>query len=88
MSWNDLCQHPYITMNPSDEAADEQLHLSYSDNSGYYQRDDIGKMDESAFLNRDPHNYLNEKNAILLNCKNPQLYNDVYLKTLEKHYQK
>lgn len=36
----------------------------------------------------DPYNYLNEKNAILLNCKNPQQYNDVYVKTLEKFYNK
>lgn len=39
-------------------------------------------------MKMDPHNYLNEKNAILLNCKNPQQYNDVYVKTIEKYQNK
>lgn len=79
MSWSDLIKHPYITDNPDKSNFDEQLHLSYSQSTGHFQRDD-GMMGESTVLmQRDPYGYLNEKNAILLNCKNPKQYNDVYV---------
>ena len=29
-------------------------------------------------MQADPHNYLNEKNAIMLNCKNSQIFHKVY----------
>lgn len=39
----------------------------------------MASIDESsiAMRNNDPYSFLNEKNAILLNCKNPKLYNEV-----------
>jgi serine/threonine protein kinase len=90
MAWSDLIKHPYITGDPKKENLEEQLHLSYSQMNGHYQIDQNDqKVDESCVMMKmDPYNYLNEKNAILLNCKNPQQYNDVYVKTIEKYYNK
>ena len=71
------------------------MHLSYSEVTGYYTKEEaggdggMGKIDESSIVMRqDPYNYMNEKNAILLNCKNPELYNKVYVEAMEKFYKK
>lgn len=77
MSWSELIKHPYITVDPRSEKQEDELHLSYSNYHGQYVRDDSkggsGQMiDESTMLGMDqPHKYLNEKNAIILNCRNP-----------------
>ena len=34
----------------------------------------------------DPHQKLNERNAILINTKNPVYFQQTYEKTIEKHY--
>jgi hypothetical protein len=39
-------------------------------------------------MKADPYNFLNEKNAVLLNCKNPQQYHEIYEKAIEKHFNK
>lgn len=36
----------------------------------------------------DPYNYLNERNAIMLNVKNPVQFNNVYEEALQKHFKK
>ena len=36
----------------------------------------------------DPHNYLDERNAIMLNVKNPSQFLDAYEKAIEKHFKK
>ena len=84
MSWSDLVNHPYIAFgaNPLQE---KPLFLTYSENTGYYQRDD-GKpqVDDSFMMQMDPHNYLNERNAIMLNCKDSAVFNNVYEHTIRK----
>ena len=42
----------------------DDLLLSYNEQSGIY----------SVIMNNDPHNQLNEQNAILLNTKNPKYF--------------
>lgn len=37
-------------------------------------------------MQENPHAYLNEKNAILLNCKDSARFNEVYEKTIEHHF--
>jgi len=34
---------------------------------------------------QDPYKYLNEHTAIMLNCKDPKYFNEVYEKTIKKH---
>ena len=86
MSWKELIVHPYITTHPEDQNENNQVHLSYTDATGHYQLDK--PLDESSLIRADPYSNLNEKNAILLNCKNPNLYQDIYKKTIEKHQKK
>lgn len=38
--------------------------------------------ESSVMMKIDPYNYLNEKNAILLNCKNPVIFDNVYEEAL------
>lgn len=38
-------------------------------------------------MSKDPYSFLNEKNAVMMNCKNPSEFNKVYEETLQKHYQ-
>ncbi|CDW86267.1 protein kinase domain containing protein [Stylonychia lemnae] len=89
MSWDDLIRHPYVTIDPRNEKVDEELHLSYSEYHGQYVRQDmIGQIKDSEILNKDqPHRFLNERNAIILNCKDPQQFNQVYQKALQKQFQ-
>ena len=90
MQWNQLIKHPYITSDNLAASEEEQMHLSYSHATGYYAREDMkDAMEESSVMMKiDPYNYLNEKNAILLNVKNPAQFNDVYEKTIEQHFKK
>lgn len=49
------------------------MHLSYSHVTGHFAREDIHRpIDESNIMMKiDPHNFLDETNAIMLNVKNP-----------------
>ena len=40
----------------------------------------------SILLKQNPYAYLNEKNAIILNCKDPKFFTEVYEKAVEKHF--
>ena len=63
--------------------------MSYSQATGFFAREDANRIEESSVMMRiDPYNYLNERNAIMLNCKNPQPFNNVYEQALEKHFKK
>jgi len=77
MDWDELLKHNYVNYDhtqyiqdpgvASKEAkaqAENELLLSYNDESGIY----------SVIMNNDPHHQLNEHNAILLNTKNPVYY--------------
>lgn len=79
MSWDKLIQHPYLNdldVNMSNKSSD--LTLSYHENSG-------------LFSATEPHGQLNEKNAILINTKDPVPFQETYEKTIEKnleHFEK
>lgn len=51
-------------------------------------RDDlVGQIDDSVILGKDnPHRFLNERNAIILNCRDSKIFNEVYEKVIEKHF--
>ena len=51
---------------------------------GQYIRDGIAEaIDQSCIQSKNnPYGYFNDKNAILLNCKDPKLFNEVYEKTI------
>jgi hypothetical protein len=72
MSWDELVRHPYITTDPRTEKAEDELHLSYSVEHGQYMKEDLE-------THENPLSLLNEKNAILLNCKDPKKFNEVRL---------
>ena len=91
MDWDELLKHNYVNYDhtqyiqdpgvASKEAkaqAENELLLSYNDESGIY----------SVIMNNDPHHQLNEHNAILLNTKNPVYYQQTYEKTLQSNFQK
>ena len=84
MSWKDLVNHPYITQSPESKDENNQIHLSYTEATGHYQVEEQ-KLDDSSLIQRDPYNNLNSKNAIMLNCKDPMLYQDIYKRTVERH---
>lgn len=84
MSWRDLINHPYITQPPESSEENNQIHLSYTEATGHYQVEEQ-KLDDSSLIQRDPYNNLNSRNAIMLNCKDPMLYQDIYKKTVERH---
>ena len=87
MSWKELVAHYYITKSPESQDETDPIHLSYTEATGHYQVD--GKnMNDSAIIQRDPYSNLNANNAIMLNCKDPLLYQDVYKKAVEKHQKK
>jgi hypothetical protein len=73
MSWDQLIKHPYITSAKVSENQEDQLHLSYSHHTGHFAREDVHRpIDESNIMMKiDPYNYLDERNAIMLNVKNP-----------------
>jgi hypothetical protein len=62
-----------VTSDPKIDSDEDQMHLSYSNDTGYFAREDINRpLDESTvMMKNDPHNYFNEKNAIMLNVRNP-----------------
>lgn len=87
MSWSDLIKHPYITSDPRFESRDDQMHLSYSNVHGQYIRNEmLNQINESSVWGHDPHTFLNERNAIMLNCKDSAVFNQVYEKTIEHHF--
>lgn len=76
--------HPYIKSDPFEEmqkkqAEDSVLHLSYSEVHGQYILDELTKAPM-------PQTKLNDRNAILLNCKDGKLFQQVYEKTIKKHF--
>ena len=88
MSWNDLIQHPYITNDPRNEKPEDQLRLSYSEAYGQYIRGDmLDQIDQSCLMMQEnPQAYLNDKNAILLNCKDSAQFNNIYERAIEQHF--
>lgn len=84
MSWADLIRHPYITTDPRQEQKEDQMHLSYSLEHGQYVAEEIA---QSFIINhKNPQGLFNERNAIMLNCKDPRLFKQVYEKAIEKHF--
>ena len=63
MSWSELVKHPYITNDPRTEKSEEELRLSYSEVQGAYMVDER----------------LDQRNAIMLNCRDPGKYMKVSL---------
>ena len=79
LTWDDLMKHNYLNYDYSEYMVDEKgfsvksgkkaddpndLLLSYNEESGVY----------SALMAHAPHAQLNEKNAILMNTKDPMYY--------------
>jgi len=70
LSWDDLMRHSYLNydhtkyMDNKKPNESQDLMLSYNDQSGIY----------STIMNNDPHHQLNEKNAIIINTKDPMFY--------------
>jgi hypothetical protein len=76
--------HPYIKSDPIEEmqnkhGEDSVLHLSYSEAHGQYILDELIKAPM-------PQTKLNDRNAILLNCKDGKQFQQVYEKTIKKHF--
>lgn len=71
LSWDALLSHPYLNYDfkkfMSNEGAkineEDELLLSFNEAAGVYQQDGIS-----------PHQKMNEKNAILINTKDPLFY--------------
>lgn len=65
----------------------EVLHLSYSEAHDKFVREDFfekgGKVPGSM-----PQTKLNEKNAIMLNVKDPKYFNEAYEKVIKKVFAK
>lgn len=78
MSWPELLKHPYLTydytkdLNKDVNQENDDLLLSYNENAGMY----------SVIADDDPHQKLNEKNAILINTKDPMYFQQTYEKTI------
>lgn len=69
MSWVELLKHPYLNYDFTKDLVpkpdnDDDLLLSYNENAGMY----------SIVADDDPHHKLNEKNAILINTKDPMYF--------------
>ena len=93
LSWDDLMKHSYLNydhtkymqavqpdgqpVNQNNAGPDDDLLLSYNEESGIY----------SALMQDQPHAQLNEKNAILINTKDPMYYQQTYEKTILKQFQ-
>ena len=56
---------------------EDDLLLSFNEAAGAYQQDGIS-----------PHQKMNEKNAILINTKDPLYYQQAYEHTLQKNFEK
>lgn len=76
MKWDELITHPYITNEPLRDG--DELRLSYSVESGHYV------LNEEELLRSQSQ--LTEKNAILLNCRDPRQYEKVYEHAIQKHF--
>jgi len=57
------------------------MHLSYSEVHGQYVNEDYLKQPM-------PQMKLNQRNAIMLNCKDKKRFQEVYEKTIVKHFAK
>ena len=83
LSWDDLIKHSYMNydhtkfMNDMAQQAKDELLLSYNNESGIY----------SVIMQNDPHQKLNEHNAILINTKNPLYFQQTYEKTIMRNFQ-
>jgi len=67
------------------------MHLSYSEATGFYTTQQQGATDnneQSVTIMKDPHNNLNIHNAIILSCKDPQLFEKVYDENVGKYWRK
>lgn len=79
MDWNQLIKHTYINYDSTKYMGDkgekpDDLMLSFLEDKGLY----------TTLKSSDAHNKLNNKNAIMLNTRNPQMFEDVYYKTIQK----
>lgn len=78
LSWPELLKHPYLTYDYTKDIRKDQnvdnddLLLSYNEHAGIY----------SIIADDDPHQKLNEKNAILINTKDPMYFQQTYEKTI------
>jgi hypothetical protein len=78
LSWPELLKHPYLTydytkdLNKEQNVENDDLLLSYNEHAGMY----------SVIADDDPHQKLNEKNAILINTKDPMYFQQTYEKTI------
>ncbi|CDW75810.1 protein kinase domain containing protein [Stylonychia lemnae] len=95
MSWSQLIDHPYIKFQHNSQDNDELIHLSYCEYQGQYIKKEILKqqnkqnvIDSTQLMMNNPYTYLNEKNAILLNVKDPSKFKQIYEDTLKKHLRK
>ena len=79
MDWNELLKHSYLNYNWKDQQQNqaEDLTLSYMPDKGEYE----------VFMNNNPHQLMDNKNATPLNTKNPLLFQETYEKTLMKQMQ-
>jgi hypothetical protein len=60
------------------------LHLSYSEVHGQFVRDDALLQPGVGM----PQLKLNERNAIMLNCKDEKKFHEIYEKTIQRHFAK
>lgn len=91
LSWEDLMRHSYLNydhtqfiqkVKANGQAVDQsvpednanELLLSYNEQYGMY----------STVIKNDPHAQMDEKNAILINTKDPLYYQQTYEKTLRR----
>lgn len=61
------------------------MHLSYSEMHGQYIKEDFFKLIQTNPTGM-PQLKLNERNAIMLNCKDRKKFQEVYEKTIVKHF--
>lgn len=82
MSWDELMKHNYLnydhTIYMGNQNVDQsELMLSYCENSGVY----------STNMKNNPYKTMNNQNAIMINTKNPQYFQETYEKIIMKQYQ-
>jgi hypothetical protein len=65
MSWDELLKHNYFNYDYNNYLNEQdELLLSYNEKSGIYTK----------LISNDPYANLNEKNAIIINTKDPMYY--------------
>ena len=76
MSWDELIKHNYLDYNFNQSKPNsDDLMLSYDETTGIFSTSD------------NPQGQLNARNAILINTKNPLLFQKAYEKTLMRNFE-